>query len=90
MPTLVWAVATGPSSTAVTWTVKLPTTAESTPSLPRELVTPPLSFTVTVRVAVPLAFGAGVKLSAPAASTVGVPTKRLVPPTKVTPLTPTE
>ena len=81
------AVAVGASSTWLTTTVKLPTTAVSTPvTVLRMLVTPPLSFTDTVNVALPVASGAGTKLNAPLASTVGTPTNRFVPPVKVTPL----
>ena len=87
------AVAVGASSTWLTTTVKLPTTAVSTPTTPlveittplvvnvfSALITPPLSFTDTVNVALPVASGAGTKLSAPLASTVGTPTNKFVPP----------
>ena len=65
--------------------MKDPTTAVSTPvTVPRMFVTPPLSFTDTVSVALPLAFGAGTKLKSPWAFTVGRPTNKFVPSVKVT------
>ena len=90
--TTVCAVAVGTSSTGLTATVMLPTAMVSSPTSPlvetttplvvnvfSALITPPLSFTDTVNVALPVAFGAGTKLNAPLASTVGRPTNRFVP-----------